>query len=212
MTNEIEDANKIIAALEDKRKHLNLRAVELSDERNKISFGAHVEGDAKARKRLDAINIELATMASEQSSVDAALVEAQSRLATAQRDEALAADRANAEALRIKLSRFNELGLIVDDAVWDVATSINEMVATLNEMHALGATSPTGVQLRVNGVLALKAMLQELPQLWVNDFDFSRLAPNQKKQFKDLCAGWSQMIQQNIDSRINTEAKQKEDA
>jgi len=93
MTTEVDKAETTIATLEDKRKHLNQRAIELADERNKIAFGAHVENDAKARKRLDAINLELATMASEQSSVDAALVEAQSRLAIAKQAEARTADR-----------------------------------------------------------------------------------------------------------------------
>jgi hypothetical protein len=90
---EVEEATKIIATLEDKRQHLNQRAVELADERNKIAFGAHVDGDAKARKRLDAINLELATMASEQSSVDAALTEANNRLAIAKQAEARTTDR-----------------------------------------------------------------------------------------------------------------------
>jgi hypothetical protein len=104
------------------------------------------------------------------------------------------------------------LGVQLDDAVWDIGTSVTEMVGLLNDMHALGQASPTSEQFRVNGTMALKSMLQELPQLWVNDFDFQRLAPNQKKQFKTLVAGWSQMIENNINSRLGTEQKQKEDA
>lgn len=209
MTTEVDKAETTIATLEDKRKHLNQRAIELADERNKIAFGAHVENDAKARKRLDAINLELATMASEQSSVDAALVEAQSRLAIAKQAEARTADRTNAEALRGKLARFVELGLLVDDAIWDAATSINEMVKTLDEMHQLGAASPTNEQFRVNGTMALKTMLQNLPQLWANDFDFQRLAPNQKKTFKSLAEGWQAIIEQNINARLGTEQKEE---
>ena len=60
----------------------------------------------------------------------------------------------------------------------------------------------------MNGTMALKTMLQELPQLWVNDFDFQRLAPNQKKQFKTLVAGWQLMIERSIASRLN---EQKEE-
>jgi hypothetical protein len=205
---EVAKAEATITTLEDKRKHLNQRAVELADERNKIAFGAHVEGDAKARKRLDAINIELATMASEQSSVDAALAEANNRLAIAKQAEASTADRTNAEVLRAKLARFVELGLIVDDAVWDVATSIKEMVALLTDIHALGQPAPTSEQFRVNGTMALKSMLQELPQLWVKDFDFALLAPNQKKQFKTLVEGWQAMIENNINARLGTKEEQ----
>jgi hypothetical protein len=206
-----EAAPKIIATLEDKRKHLNQRAVELADERNKIAFGAHVEGDAKSRKRLDQINVEITTLSSEAASIDAALTEANTRLATAKRDEALAANRANAVQLREKLARFVELGMQLDDAVWDIGSSVTEMVALVNAMHALGQAAPTSEQFRVNGTMALKTMLQELPQLWINDFGFARLAPNQKKNFKALVEGWSQMIEQNIASRIG-ETKQTEAA
>ena len=39
---EIEKATAVIAALEDKRKELVQKTIELADERNKIAFGAHV--------------------------------------------------------------------------------------------------------------------------------------------------------------------------
>ena len=66
---EIEQAEASLAKLDDKRKILIQRATELEDERNKIAFAAHVEGEPKSVKRLDAINSELAKLVSEQGSI-----------------------------------------------------------------------------------------------------------------------------------------------
>jgi hypothetical protein len=46
---EVEKAEAIIASLEDKRKSVNLRAVELADERSRIAFSVHGDNDSKSR-------------------------------------------------------------------------------------------------------------------------------------------------------------------
>ncbi len=206
---EVETAEQTVAGLEDKRRALITQQLEIDAERKQIAFAAHSGSDPKARARLDKINAQHASFASEMDSLTEAITEANNRLATAQRDAALAADRANAEALRVKLSRFEEIGNQLDDALWDIATSVNEMVALLNEMHALGQVSPTSEQFRVNGTACIKAMLQELPQLWVRDFEFSRLAPSQKKTFKAVVASWSGMIENNIAGRLGETKEEK---
>lgn len=96
-------------------------------------------------------------------------------------------------------------------ATWYAANGISEMIALLNEMHQLGQASPTSEQFRVNGTMAIKSMLQTLPQLWVRDFEFQMLAPNQKKSMKALVEGWSAMIEQSLASRLG-ETKQTEAA
>ena len=105
---EIEQAEATLAKLEDKRRHLVQRATELEDERNKIAFAAHVEGEPKSVKRLDVINTELAKLVSEQGSILAAITEAQSRLDATRQAEAIAADHVNALALREHLAKFKE--------------------------------------------------------------------------------------------------------
>jgi hypothetical protein len=57
-------------------------------------------------------------------------------------------------------------------------------------------------QFRVNGTICIKTMIQNLPQLWVNDFEFARLAPGQKKNFKAIVEGWQLMIERNIAGRL----------
>jgi hypothetical protein len=212
MTTDTTEATKIeqiIKVLDDKRQHLNVRAVKLADERGKISFNAHANGDQKAKARLEKIHLETATLASEAASIESAIVEANTRLAAAKRDEAQASDKVAALAVRETLVKFVEAGVMLDDALVDVADNITDMIALLNQLHALGQSAPTSEQFRVNGTLAIKSMLQKLPQLWVRDFEFQMLAPNQRKQFKDLCAGWSRMIEGSIHARLGFDDQQE---
>jgi hypothetical protein len=205
MVTEIETAEAAVRSLEDKRQQLNERAVALADERNAIAYDAHVAGEQKARKRLDAINQELAVFASEASSVEAAINEATQRLGVARLNEAQATDRMQALQVREKLARFVELGGQVDDCLWDLAQSLNAMIPLLHEMHQLGQQAPTSEQFRINATMAVKSMLQELPQVWVRDFEFQRLSPNQKKRFGEVCAGWHTMIASQINARLPSE-------
>ena len=200
--NDVEKAEQTISRLEDKRKQLNVRAVELADERGRIAFGALAEADPKARTRLEKIHAETATLASETSALEAALNEAASRLEIAKRNEAIAADRAAALLLKQKLAKFAALGADVDEAFDDGISSLLEMMSLLNEMHQLGQSAPTTDQFRVNGTICLKTLIQMLPTHWLNDFEFARLAPNQKKSFKSVCAGWVQMITANVAARL----------
>jgi hypothetical protein len=205
----VTDAEAIVTRLNDKQRALNQRAVELADERGRIAFSVHGDNDPKARARLDKINAETSVLASEQASIEAALVEANARLDTARRSAALEADRQNALLLKEKLQRFYELGIDVDEAFEDALKSVNEMMAVLQEMHELGQTSPTSDQFRVNGTLCLKSLIQTLPTPWVRDFEFQRLAPNQKKTFKSVVEGWTQMIASNIAARLGEDNKEK---
>jgi hypothetical protein len=79
-----EASQKTVDQLSCKRESLAERGTTLADERNGIAYAAHVEGDAKARKWLDVINLEITTLAGEQASVEAAIEAANARLAPAQ--------------------------------------------------------------------------------------------------------------------------------
>jgi hypothetical protein len=117
------------------------------------------------------------------------------------------ADRAAAEQLRTKLSRFVELGLIIDDCFADLTSASVEMKAVLGEMHNLGARSPSHDQLRVLGTLALRTALLATP--WAKEFEM--IAPNQRRSFKALVNGWNEMLTGNIAARLG-DAKQEERA
>jgi hypothetical protein len=200
---DVERAEKVLAELMDRRDACVARAGQLGEERRRLAYAAHaVGGDKTAQARLRKVNDETVLHNLELEGIDAAIAEATARVATAKQVEAAALDRQQAEALREKLAKFIELGGQVDDCLWDLAQSINAMIPLLHEMHQLGQESPTSEQFRINFTMAIKSMLQELPQVWVRDFEFQRLSPNQKKRAAEVCAGWQTMIASQIAARL----------
>jgi hypothetical protein len=197
----VAEAEASIKLLEDKRQHVVQKSIELTETRRQISYAAHT-GDQKSRAKLDKINGEMATLASEIDSIGSAIIEGNERLRIAMEDEEREADRARAQELREKLVKFQELGQQLDDSCWDLSQSLAEIIAVVRDMHALGATTPTNDMFRINTTLALKSMLQTLPQSYVNDLEFQRLQPSQKKNFKTLVSGWSESIERNIAARL----------
>jgi uncharacterized phage infection (PIP) family protein YhgE len=137
MSDDIEAATKTLNDLKDQRDQLVARTAKISADLQAISYAAHASHDKAAKEKLRKLNDERVLHNAEIESVDAAITEATSRLSTAERDGNLAADRANAEQLREKLATFKEIGGQIDDALWDAANGISEMIALLNSMHAL---------------------------------------------------------------------------
>jgi hypothetical protein len=209
---DVETATKTLNDLMDRKDELLARAGKLSTDRGKLAFAAHAGGNKDAKERLRRLNDDAVLCNCDLETIDAAIGEATSRLETARQAEALAADREAALQLRDKLSKFVELGLQADDALWDLAQSMNAMITALHELHQAGQAAPTSEQFRVNAVMAIKTMLQELPETWVRDFEFSRLAPGQRKRFKDICAGWQAQIEQAIAVRLGEQPKTTEAA
>jgi hypothetical protein len=195
-----------IASLEDKRRQLVERRIVLDYERQQASYAAHT-GDKAARAKLDKLKAEHATFGSEFASIESAIVEAKQRLDATKAAEAQAASKANALALREKLVKLKEVGQQIDDAIWDIGSSVNEMKTLLDEIHSLGAANPTHEQFRVSGSIALRTMMQTLPRMWVKEFDFDLLQPYQKKNFKDVVNSWHDMIERQIAQRLGKDRK-----
>jgi hypothetical protein len=203
MTNEVEAATKILATLEDERDGLIARMPQLAQARQAVAYAAKT-GDKGAREKLARVNAEAVAHEFEIASVAAAICEAVARLNAARAGEASAKDRTDAEALRIKLSRFCELGMIMDDCITDFVGAANEMNTTLNDIHALGCPSPNAAQMRVLGTIAVKSFVMQIP--WTAK-EWEHLPPNQRKTFANLVTSWRDMIEQNIASR--TEKKEE---
>jgi hypothetical protein len=140
-------------------------------------------------------------LAANVASVEAALTVARSNLATAKAAEALATDKANALALREKLAKFVELGLVLDDCFVDFRTASLEMIKVLGDIHTLGQPAPTIQQFKVNADLAFKTAIQGTP-FWSQDFP--ALGYGQKKTFKSLVEAWSSNIEANIAQRLQS--------
>jgi predicted nucleic acid-binding Zn-ribbon protein len=187
------NAEQIVASLEDKRKALVTKATELADERQRVSYAAHTN-DPKARQKLDKINAETAAFSSEMESLEAAIVEATARLNAAKAAEVMAADREKAKAIEALNAQLREQLSDAEAAFDDAISSVLTSKELLSQLHGLGVASPSDSMFRINSIIAIKTVIQNLPQNWINDFEFARLAPSQKRQFKSLADAWCGQI------------------
>jgi Mg2+ and Co2+ transporter CorA len=200
MTNiekDIEKATRDLNSIEEQREALISRARQLSKQREAAAFAAHT-GDAKAKEKLREINLDDIGLASNIASVEAALVVARANLAAAQAAEASAADRAKAEQIAVLNAQLKEQLHDAEDAFADGISSVLTAKELLSQLHALGVTSPTDPMFRINSIIAIKTVLQLLPQNYISDFEFQRLAPSQKRQFKSLADAWCSQITNQI--------------
>ena len=195
----VEEAEKTLAALEDKRCALVQGATELADERQRISFAAHASADKKARQRLDEINSAVATGASEMASIEAAIKEASARLDAARHEAAVAEDRERAVKARALVKKLTECGQELDNALTDAAAWAVDMQATLRAMHSLGFANPSDAQLKVAGEFALKSAMMRMGA-WDRSWEF--LPPGRRTTFAQVIAAWSAMLAQQIEARI----------
>jgi hypothetical protein len=207
ITTAIEKAEKDLNSIEEQREALFSRAKLLSKQREQVAFAAHT-GDKAAKARLADINLEEISLGSNIASVEAALTVARANLVNAKAAEAQASDKANALALREKLKKFVELGLILDDCFADFVSAAKEMKITLDDIHSLGQVAPTAQQFKVNADLAFKTAIQSTP-FWSQEMPF--LAPNQRKNFRELVSSWSANIEANIAARLGEDKDAGED-
>jgi hypothetical protein len=204
--NDIEKAEKVLRELEEKRECIYNREKTLDKKRQALSYAAET-GDKKARNELNAVNSESFNNANDIRSVEAALTVARANLAAAQAAEAKAGDAEKAKAIAALNAKLKDELANADDAFADAIGSVLSARALLMEMHALGVGSPTDSMFRINSVAVIKTALQNLPQPWISDFEFSRLAPSQKKSFKPLAEGWCNQITNQIAERLPTDKK-----
>ena len=83
---DVEAAEQVIRDLEAKRQKLAERALRIADERRAIAYEAHAADDQKARSKLDKLNAEAATHASELASLEDAISAAQAKLQASARN------------------------------------------------------------------------------------------------------------------------------
>jgi outer membrane murein-binding lipoprotein Lpp len=202
----IEQAQKIVADLEDELEALNGRSKILQKQKQELSYSART-GDKGAKAKLDKISVDVVTLTNDIEITESALREAKSRCGAAEQVAARAADHEKATQLAAQIAALNaklqeELDN-ADDAFSDAIGSVLSARAVLMEMHTLGViTSPTDQLFRINSVAAIKTAIQKLPQPWINDFEFMRLAPSQKKEFKSLGQGWCDQIANQTAARL----------
>ncbi len=186
--NETEKAEKVVRTFEDELEELKGRTSILEKQQQEVSYAART-GDKQAKVKLDKINAEISANSNEIKIVMSALVEAKSRLGTAEQVEARAADQAKAIKIQELQLAFVERLELIDEACKDIAKCTSENKILLSEMHRLGVTAPSHDSVRINSVLAIKTT-------------------NERRTFKWLAEQWGASIGNRIASRLPA----KEDA
>ncbi|SIO49692.1 hypothetical protein SAMN05443247_06521 [Bradyrhizobium erythrophlei] len=200
--NDVEKAERDLNNLEEQRESLFSSAKTLSKQRDAIAFAALTAGDKASKEKLRNINLEDVGLTANIASVEAALTVARANVAAAQRNEATAADKAKAETIAALNAKLKEQLNDADDAFVDAMASVLNAKELLAQLHALGV-GPTDQLFRINVVTCIKTVIQELPSPYINDFEFARLSPLQKKHFKDLAAAWCDQIANQIAARLS---------
>jgi chromosome segregation ATPase len=190
-------AEGVVSELQQKHADCVKRGDALLDERKSIALSAHT-GNTESRKRLDDINVAIATHDSELQSLNAALSEAAARLAAARQVEAREADREQAKQLRQQLAGFTAAAKALDGALEIIVAASNDMREHISEMNRLGQSHPSHSQLDSLGALALRTALTQTG--WQRYFE--RVAPNERKSFAGLAAVWAATVERSIAQRL----------
>jgi hypothetical protein len=211
-----DDAEHTLNNLQQKREALVARGHRLGEERGKISFAAHAGGDAKARKQLDELNRELALHDAELRSLDCAIVEADTRVKTAQAAEVAAVNRQKAAEARKLVSELGEVFPYLDRKLEEAGNALIAINDGIQQLHGLGFASPTDNQARLNICAIIETWAMRLPKHFHNQLrDGVRfLAPHERKTGVQYWTAIELSLQNQIAQRLGkTEpARVKEEA
>ena len=194
-TTELEKAEAMLANLDGALLRLKAKGVELEDQRTNIALAAHT-GDDKARKKLDQLNIQIATFGSELQSLHIAVKAAEGAVAKAKAEEARAEARANALQLREELKTFTRLGKEMDDHLQAFALLADEAKKSTQRIHGLGHGAPNWAQFETFGAMAVNSVLMFTP--WKREVAV-HLAPKDRRTFSSLFAGWAAGAERAVD-------------
>jgi hypothetical protein len=196
MTTEIEKAEAVLADLDHAMLRLKARGVELGDERQSIALAAHT-GDASARKKLDALNREIAVHGSELDSLHVA-VEAQEKVvAQAKAQEQSTVAREAALKAKAQYQRLAAIGQKMDEHLAAFAALAEQSRLVVNELHGLNFAMPTHAQHATFSSLATGSTLMALP--WATTAEYRHLAPRDRRSFSTLYGDWSRAAIDLID-------------
>ncbi|MGC1354164.1 MAG: hypothetical protein WA858_30965 [Xanthobacteraceae bacterium] len=204
-TTPLEAAEAMLANLDAALLRLQAKGVELGDERSSIALAAHTGTDDKARKRLDAINREIATHGSEVESLRIAVTMQEKVVALAKADEQRAADREAALKLRDELKTFVELGKEMDRHLQAFALLADQAKKSTERIHALGQGAPNWSQFEVFGAMAVNTVLMLTP--WKKEVA-QHLAPKDRRTFTQLFQGWAAGAERAVEVRLGESTKE----
>jgi hypothetical protein len=191
--------------LEQKRQKLAARADTIAEERKAIGFRVFADGDAKARKQLDALNAEGVTLAGELQAIEAAIVEAQRRVQLAKQAGDRSADHAKAQELLLLAAEFDDQVGKLSDASDALVAACTALAALHTKAYQLGAQRPIRKQLdimlaRVAFTALMRAGLQQQTGV-----EF--LAPSDRRS-AEVLKQYADAIRADAAARLNDEKRE----
>jgi hypothetical protein len=192
---DLEAATKIVADLETKLIRLKQRGVELGDERQSIALAAHT-GDGQARKRLDAVNQEIATHHSEVDGLCSAIEAAKLRVDQAKAAEQRAAAAVDADNLKKIIRHRKKIAAEFDAHMAKATQLLADYKQTCEAASALAPVPPTAMQM-------LTFVEQVVHGYFMNTFvkrGFRVLTQRERMTLTQLDAGWSDPTLARLDA------------
>jgi hypothetical protein len=191
----VAEANAAVKAARQTLNHLRgqklvseARAADLTAERQRISFAAHTD-DPVARKRLSELHSEISEHGSEMASIEAAIVEAETRVKQA---EAAAARALEHQRARETLAKVDDLACLAAGC----DTALRNFLLAYDRFEKLAVTigavagRPDRPIIRVLSQKALHTALFGHKDV----FDTRHLAPAERLSFADAAAGWGRAV------------------
>jgi len=177
-----------IALLQGKLGEIEERQHILVAEREELSYSALVDGDAKAKKRLDQIGHDLALIDHEAQAIKCAAVEAGRRAEAAEDAARQGYERDRARRALDLIANVPALAASMDRAAVTLFTGFAELRAVFIELNSLGCARPTVMAIDVACKRALAAASTG------TRLEIERLAPSERKSFAESTAPWIEGI------------------
>jgi hypothetical protein len=185
----VKAAREILDHLRSRKLVSEAKAADLGSERNQISFRAHGSGDPAALSRLSVIHREISEHSSEVASIEAAIVEAETRVKQA---EVAAARVLEQQKARETLTKVDDLAYLAADC----DTALRNFLLAYDRFEklaaAIGAVAgrPDRPIIRVLSQKALHTALFGHKDV----FDTRHLAPAERLSFADAAASWGRAV------------------
>lgn len=198
----IEKDVQTLASLQDQRDTLLGRIKILGTQNEQLRRSANA-GEKTAKAKIDKINIEASTIGHEIVALEAQIAEVELRLFDARLVLADAATIENANQLAALKKDFIENGINAGDALDDFIGSIKDMIRQRDDMEALGLKAPSARQFHVSLMIAIKTIIQKLPQPMVNELqEWRLLGYPARRTFQSITADWDATITRQFANRL----------
>ncbi len=195
-TTELEKAEQTLADLDHALLRLKQRGTELGDERASIALAAHT-GDEKARKKLDQLNILIATHGSELQSLHIAVKAAEAAVAGAKADEQRAQAAVDADNLKKIVRHRKKIAVEFDDHIQKACDLLGDYKQAAEAASALANVPPTAMQM-------LTFCEQVVHGYFMHTFvkrGFRHLTPKETLTLSQLDASWSDPVLARLEEK-----------